>query len=132
MTDYTGKKYNRLTFLYPCRDNKNRLKWICQCNCGNYVEVFASNVIKENIKSCGCLAKENPSHRQDLTGKKYGRLLVLGNPKPFGKSGGTLWQCQCDCGTICYKESRYLTHGNVRSCGCLKKDLHSTMNDLTN
>ena len=53
MTDHTGKKYNRLTFLYPCHDSKNRLKWICQCDCGNYVEVFAGNVIKENKSILG-------------------------------------------------------------------------------
>lgn len=71
--------------------------------------------------------------RKDLTGQRFGKLKVIGNPQinPSGK-GGTLWQCACDCGNIVYKESLLLIHGHTKSCGCLKAELHSTMNDLTN
>lgn len=116
--------------MYPCRDKNNKLKWICRCDCGNYIEVFAKNVQKGNTKSCGCLKKKNPSARKDLTGNRYGKLIVIGEPKKNPKGSGTLWKCQCDCGNIVYKESTHLVHGNTKSCGCLKSELHSTMNDL--
>lgn len=50
-----------------------------------------------------------------MTGKRYGRLLVL------AEDGSTV-QCQCDCGVI-----KYFTRGNVlasytKSCGCFRND----------
>lgn len=62
----------------------------------------------------------------DISGNKYGRLLVLsqdGNRK--SESNGlteTMWKCQCDCGNILSVPKHLLTSGNTRSCGCLKRD----------
>lgn len=33
-------------------------KWLCQCDCGRYSEVKASNLKNGNTKSCGCLRGE--------------------------------------------------------------------------
>lgn len=64
----------------------------------------------------------------DLTGNKYGKLLVLNeriyyidkqNKQRFK------WKCQCDCGNICYVDSASLKRGNTRSCGCLQKQIAS-------
>lgn len=129
--DLTNQKFYNLTFLYPCRVN-NRLKWVCKCDCGNYIVAFSSNVKKGNTKSCGCIKKEQPSARKDLTGQKFGKLLVIGEPKNGQNGRGTLWLCQCDCGNKIYKYSTDLVNNKTRSCGCLKAELHSTMNDLTN
>lgn len=128
--DLTNQKFYNLTFLYPCRVN-NRLKWVCKCDCGNYIIVFSSNVKKGNTKSCGCIKKEQPSARKDLTGQKFGKLLVIGEPESRNDRG-TYWKCQCACGNIVYKCSADLVNSRTSSCGCLKSELHSTMNDLTN
>ena len=52
----------------------------------------------------------------DLTGKRYGRLVVVKfhDVKPHAR-----WVCRCDCGkeTICYGNN--LKKGISRSCGCL-------------
>lgn len=59
---------------------------------------------------------------KDLTGQRFGRLVVLG-PWPPVPGGRTRWRCLCDCGEEVIAGSGYhLTSGNTRSCGCLKRD----------
>lgn len=128
--DETGNVYGLLTVIERAENSKGgAVKWKCKCECGNEVIVFASNLRKGNTRSCDCLRKINPVNRVDLTGNRYDRLLVLGEPQTGSR--GTIWKCQCDCGTICYKVSADLVHHRVHSCGCYKRDLHSTMNNLT-
>lgn len=57
----------------------------------------------------------------DLTGQKFNRLTVIKRAKNIGKS--TAWYCSCDCGTRdVIVTSDNLKHGNVKSCGCLKRE----------
>lgn len=53
----------------------------------------------------------------DLTGHRYGRLLVLGPADPEGP--GRWWSCRCDCGRAVVKPTRSLRSGWAKSCGCL-------------
>lgn len=56
---------------------------------------------------------------KDLAGKRFGRLVALYRTKrPEGKSKGTYWVCQCDCGTIRSFDAGSLTAGRSTSCGC--------------
>lgn len=57
----------------------------------------------------------------DLTGHRYGRLVVLGRTKKPEKRG-TSWDCQCDCGRVVACISQNLRKGNSKSCGCLKAE----------
>lgn len=126
-----GNTYGYLTVISRAENDKNgRARWLCKCKCGNEVIVMGKNLRTGNTKSCGCYKKESPGMRADLTGKRFGKLLVIGEPQTGTR--GTIWKCLCDCGTICYKVSADLIHGNTKSCGCYKTELHSTMNDLTN
>ena len=63
---------------------------------------------------------------KDLTGQKFGRLIVL---KDSGKryNGNVIWECLCDCGKTCFVQSRNLRTGNTKSCGCLHKEIASNM-----
>lgn len=60
--------------------------------------------------------------RKDLTGQKFGRLIVI-RPAPdkINKSGtrSTAWYCNCDCGNkdVIVRTSG-LTSGDTKSCGC--------------
>lgn len=49
--DLTGKRYN---FLEVIGYNFKTKKWICQCNCGNTLEVETSVLKNGRKKSCGC------------------------------------------------------------------------------
>ena len=125
-----GNKYGVLTVVARGPNtNEGRAQWICECECGNQTVVLGKNLRSGNTKSCGCLKSKQPAARKDLTGQRFGRLVVLGEPKNGER--GTIWKCLCDCGEICFKVSTDLAHGSVQSCGCYKKELHSTMNDLT-
>ena len=58
-------------------------------------------------------------NHMDLTGKRYGRLIVMGSVR--SEDGRLMWQCQCDCGSLCVKAAGVLNAGLVSSCGCIRK-----------
>ena len=53
----------------------------------------------------------------DLTGRMFGKLLVLARTNASGKTGHAWWACQCECGKICKYPSSSLISYNSRSCG---------------
>lgn len=59
--------------------------------------------------------------KNDITGNRYGRLLVLKHIKE------AKWKCQCDCGNIVIVKSSHLMGGSTKSCGCLKKEIQHGM-----
>ena len=66
---------------------------------------------------------------KDLTGQRFGRLVVIGiDPDSVRK---TYWYCRCDCGNTKKVRSDSLQSGRIRSCGCLKKeqDKENLIND---
>lgn len=58
----------------------------------------------------------------DLTGQRFGRLTVI---RSEGKNihGSYMWLCECDCGNMKVLNSGELRRGNVKSCGCLSREL---------
>mgnify|MGYP004683691869 CR=1 FL=1 len=58
---------------------------------------------------------------KDLTGQRYGRLIVLERSNNIGNK--TAWLCKCDCGKKTVVSGNNLHNGHVRSCGCLWKDI---------
>ena len=57
----------------------------------------------------------------DMTGKRYGRLVVL---KRDGVSGGhASWLCQCDCGKMSVVDGNALRKGATQSCGCIQREM---------
>lgn len=57
------------------------------------------------------------SIRNDLTGKKFGKLTV-NNVVGFTKARNSIWSCSCECGGCVDVVSTDLTRGRVKSCGC--------------
>lgn len=61
--------------------------------------------------------------RNDLTGRRFGRLTPI---RFLGrKNGKSQWLCQCDCGVEKVVQSTNLISGNTKSCGCLKSEAGS-------
>lgn len=54
----------------------------------------------------------------DLTGQRFGRLVVLCE-HGVTKHGNLVWKCQCDCGNTTTVASGNLRRGHTQSCGCL-------------
>lgn len=66
---------------------------------------------------------------QDLSGQKFGHLLVLNRADDYVYKSGrreVLWNCQCDCGNIIKVRSCGLKNGHHVSCGCQKKNRLTT------
>jgi hypothetical protein len=57
----------------------------------------------------------------DLTGERFGRLVVVS--KAESKNRQTAWICECDCGNekICFATN--LKRGKTQSCGCLRNEM---------
>lgn len=65
---------------------------------------------------------------KDLTGQRFGRLLVAERAENTRTKGGTsivMWKCICDCGNNAIVNARALVSDNTKSCGCYKKEITS-------
>ena len=61
---------------------------------------------------------------QDLTGKIFGRLLVVERAEN-DSTGHVRWRCECECGKITVVSAGSLKRGSTKSCGCLHSELAS-------
>ena len=52
-----GEKFKRLTPVKETR-LRNRIAWICVCDCGNTKTVTSDDLKQKKVLSCGCLKKE--------------------------------------------------------------------------
>lgn len=140
--DMIGKKFNKLIVIEEAGKNKyGRILYKCKCDCGNEKIVPGVNLRNGTVKSCGCLVRDVAKERRgkpcangkDLTGQRFGKLVVLGISSRRGNSDGIgrglRFKCRCDCGNICEVSSRQLIHGGAISCGCaLKESFAETIN----
>lgn len=116
--DLTGRKYGNLTVIGFDRSEGGKRYWNCLCDCGNTRSVMTSVLNRGFVTSCGCM---NKTTMIDLTGKRFGRLLVTGlHEDP--NDDKLKWDCVCDCGTKKVIYGAYLRNGQVRSCGCLRAE----------
>lgn len=97
----TGDRFNRLTYvkdLESSRGSKLRRRVMCLCDCGVSHEVSLDNLVRGQVRSCGCFSSEiRPSIRRvhGMTGTKTHRAWALmrdrcSNPnnKSFPDYGG--------------------------------------------
>lgn len=63
-----------------------------------------------------------PNNKVDLTGRRFGRLIVRERADDhISPRGGRshMWVCDCDCGNTKIMYGSSLLRGSTRSCGCL-------------
>lgn len=91
------------------------------------------NTLRPLTRSTSTQPKEGlamKATRIELTGNRYGRLLVLG----YIGGRSCQWECLCDCGTRKGVPGSSLRRGQAKSCGCLKSDMASQrlrLDDMT-
>ena len=57
----------------------------------------------------------------DLTGQRFGRLLVMS--RASSSNGFSVWNCVCDCGNPKTTRGVHLRKGETVSCGCYHKEI---------
>ena len=128
--DLTGTRFGKLTAIAPTGEKKNGyLIWRCRCDCGNEIETPSRYLKNGWTTDCGCVEKEK--RYRDLTGQRFGKLVVQhvaterlpdGTEKEIrADDGRVLWECLCDCGNTILVPSTQLVAGYRKSCNCLSR-----------
>ena len=53
-----GMRFGRLTVIEQAENQGKHRRWECHCDCGNTKIVSETNLIHNQTRSCGCLARE--------------------------------------------------------------------------
>lgn len=134
-----GNRYGYLTVIERAsNDKEGHARWKCKCDCGNETIVLGKHLRSGNTKSCGCYQRQratesNLNRGGDLTGRRFGKLVVLEEAGFIKKNNGKnsrLWKCKCDCGNTCLIQHSYLTCGDTNSCGCINSVGNATINRI--
>lgn len=77
--DLIGKRFERLVVLKQTEDyvvpsGRHHPQWLCQCDCGNIVEVLGDSLKSGHTKSCGCLREDNLKTVAITHGDSYSKL----------------------------------------------------------
>lgn len=128
--DLTGKQFGRLKVLSLADSKHGCSQWLCQCECGSQRVIRGRHLKMGRATSCGCWNRE--LHRQlmltnpispslELSGQKFGRLIVVAREK--SKHNRSHWLCVCDCGAQVVTSGKNLRDGKKKSCGCLRREM---------
>ena len=126
--DLSGQKFGKLTVLGIDKEYYGKgIYWKCQCDCGTVKSYRTYALVNGKVVSCGCESRRKTSIRKfdDLTGQRFGRLVVLGIDHKRIDGGGNnhfYWKCQCDCGNTIAVITSSLKNGDSKSCGCLQAE----------
>lgn len=64
-----GKKYNLLTVIeFIGTDSVGNARWLCRCDCGKEKIVRGKSLLRDRVKSCGCLNWINGRKNKRWTG----------------------------------------------------------------
>ena len=98
-----------------------KVRAICP-ECGEEREIFFYNLHKTGHSyHVGCFKRAE--NLKSVLGKRFGKLVVIGNASPRTTSEGFLRSfctCRCDCGSVVEKEIHSLKAGKNNSCGCTR------------
>lgn len=83
--DLTGKTFGMLRAIKQDRERKyKRVRWICECECGNIKSIAATNLKENHALSCGCLKESYIAHEiKKYLFRKYEIILeynIFKNP----------------------------------------------------
>ncbi len=117
LKDISGQRFGKLIAIeYTGKIKSHSAIWLCQCDCGNTVEVKVNRLSSGAIQSCGCLKSE--SRIKDLSNKRFGKLVAKVRTGKK-KNNSQVWLCECDCGNTVEVSAGNLTSGKTNSCGCI-------------
>lgn len=125
-----------ITIIRPATRDKNKIRYVCKCECGNYF--LLRSEYTSITKSCGCLQKHAASRFGKLCGannfKKHNSILsknaLLSVDDVYGELtithinipdvGRVCYTCLCSCGNSIDVLGKDLKSRKINSCGCVK------------
>jgi hypothetical protein len=130
LDDLEGKRFGRWVVIK--REKKSseyrKVYWLCKCDCGNEKVVSSDALRYGDSISCGCYKKEmsikRRGNKEDLTGKRFGRLIVIRKSEPgeYKNKKELFWLCKCNCGNEKFIRDNDLKRGYTSSCGCYNRE----------
>ena len=125
-----GKKFGMLTVKELIERTNKDSSYLCECECGGSVTKKRSQLKGASAKNLNCGCKSRISAKaEDLTGKVFGRLTVIGRADTNSKDGKPKWVCQCSCGNKAEVSSGAIRKGQKTcslSCGQTTHGLSNT------
>lgn len=61
------------------------------------------------------------TYKAEMTGKRFGKILVISENAERNKNGHITYKCKCDCGVEKNILGSSLRSGSTKSCGCLQR-----------
>lgn len=122
LVEMAGKTFGRLTVIgrAEAKQGSGGARWSCICECGGSVVVVGHVLRTGKTRSCGCLMHEAAARfgqqSIDISGQRFGRLLVVARHDSNGRRAR--WRCSCDCGGAKIASGYLLRQGRIMSCGC--------------
>ena len=119
-----GERFHRLKVVAKIVRRYEK-RYAVRCDCGKITTATATELINNEIKSCGCLRREvakwatklaaersRAMRLVDLTGHTYGQLTVI------KRVAGTKreWWCECICGNMTKAWAHNLRADKTRNC----------------
>lgn len=121
--DLIGQRFGRLTVMKRLDEEHSRYQmWLCRCDCGGSIKADTRRLKRGTISNCGCIPKQNAKNgrqAEDLTGQRFGELLVISRAP--NRNGRVCWNCRCDCGQEHIASAQELKVGKCKSCGCKRR-----------
>ena len=125
-----GMTFGMLTVLEPSdrRAANGTVLWKCRCECGNVCELPGTQLKAGKYTHCGC---QTAGQRRyvDIAGRVFHRLTALYPVDRRDGAGYMMWRCRCECGNETEVSYNALMYGNVKSCGCRKREYVQTLSE---
>lgn len=116
-----GRSFGTRIVIGPAPSRNGYLRCLMRCRCGTESEAEVNELRKGKALCC----KSCPSVKEELIGRKFGRLLVTAYA---GRQDGRVtWLVKCECGQERQVRGNNLKSGQTKSCGCLKIETSRTL-----
>lgn len=129
-----NQRFGKLLVIKETDERKNKsVVWECQCDCGNIIKCSTKELRSDGViqcPSCGNNREPKIKLREDIIGKRFGKLKVIEQTQKKTKSGSYIFKCRCDCGKEVEVARHELISGDTKSCGCKRRKYH--LEDIVN
>jgi len=120
--DLTGKVFGEWTVIGRDYNFTKGTYWSCLCSCGTVKSRETRELVgKRKGKLSGCVhcCKNKIT---DISGKRFGKYLVLQRDFEIEDKSQPYFWCKCDCGNVKSVRKQTLTRGESQSCGCYRNE----------